>query len=292
MFGTQNVLKGILEKEYGFTEIDRHDIRINVLGINHFTWLNYASYKGLDLFPIYQNYVDKHFAHGYEDTGEHWANKSFECLQRVKFDLFNRYGYIAAAGDRHLAEFVNGEEYLKDPQTVKDWDFGLTTVAWRKENLIARQEKSNRLKAFEEEVKLEETGEEGILLIKALCGLESVVSNVNIPNSGRQIKNFPEETIVETNALFERDSIRPIYAGEMPQNLVELMTPHIENHELIYTAAITANVELVMEAFANDPLIGNRLSEDENRQLVLDMINNTKEYLPKEWAICLEKYQK
>ena len=289
VFGTQNVLKGILEKDCGFAKIDRHDIRINVLGINHFTWLNDASYRGMDLFPIYKNYVDKHFAEGYEDTEEHWANKSFECLQRVKFDLFNRYGYIAAAGDRHLAEFVNGEEYLKDPQTVQDWDFGLTTVAWRKEDLIARQEKSNRLASFEEEVKLEETGEEGILLIKALCGLGSVVSNVNIPNSGRQIKNLPEDAIVETNALFERDSILPVYAGEMPQNLLELMMPHIENHERIYEAAITANIELVVEAFATDPLIGNRLSEKENRQLVLDMINNTKEYLPKEWEMWLKQ---
>lgn len=283
VFGTQNVLKGILEKEYGYTDIDRHDIRINVLGINHFTWLDYASYKGTDLFPIYREYIDKHFDEGYEDTKEHWVNKCFACLQRVKFDLFNRYGYIAAAGDRHLAEFMNGEEYLKNPQVVKGWDYGLTTVEWRKEDLVTRQEKSKRLAAFEEEVKLEGTGEEGILLIKALCGLDSVISNVNIPNSRRQIGNLPETAIVETNALFERDSIRPVYAGELSQDLVDLIMPHIENHERIYKAAITGDVELVVEAFAADPLIHGRLTKEENRQLVLDMINNTKAYLPEKW---------
>ena len=43
----------------------------------------------------------------------------------------------------------------------------------------------------EEEVELKPTGEEGILLIKALCGLERVVSNVNIPNTALEIPEPP-----------------------------------------------------------------------------------------------------
>ena len=35
-----------------------------------------------------------------------------------------------------------------------------------------------------------------------------MVSNVNIPNRMGQIANLPRETVVETNALFERDAIR------------------------------------------------------------------------------------
>ena len=56
------------------------------------------------------------------------------CLYyRVKFHLFRRYGLIATAGDRHLAEFMPGNEYLKDPETVEKWKFALTSVDWRKE---------------------------------------------------------------------------------------------------------------------------------------------------------------
>lgn len=43
-------------------------------------------------------------------------NSSFACANRVKFDLFLRYGCIAAAGDRHLAEFMPGKTYLKAPK--------------------------------------------------------------------------------------------------------------------------------------------------------------------------------
>jgi len=90
----------------------------------------------------------------------------------------------------------------------------------------------------EEEIELKPTGEEGIQLIKALCGLTRKISNVNIPNTGHQIANLPESAVVETNAVFERDAIRPLYAGELPEQIKELVDPHVANHERILKAAI------------------------------------------------------
>lgn len=283
VFGTQKVLKGICEETFGLTDVNRHDIFVNVLGINHFTWFDQASYKGIDLFPVYQDYIDKHTAEGYEEPDKNWANSSFNCAHRVKFDLFNRFGLIAAAGDRHLAEFMPGDEYLKDPQTVEGWKFGLTTVEWRKNDLNKRLSKSQRLAAGEEAIELKPSGEEGILLIKALCGLDRVVSNVNIPNSGLQIPNLPAGAVVETNAVFSRDSIKPLIAGELPAQLLELITPHVENHEMVLEAALTCNRELVYQAFLNDPLVKGRASEADVRTLADDMIANTMEYLPEGW---------
>lgn len=277
VFGTQKVLATIAEKELGIEHIDRADIHVNVLGINHFTWFDYASYKGIDLFPIYRKHIDEHFEEGLEEKDNNWMNNSFACSHRVKMDLFNRYGLIAAAGDRHLAEFMPGDEYLKDPDTVHGWKFALTTVDWRKNDLQERLAKSRRLVSGEEQIQLEPTGEEGILLIKALCGLERVVSNVNIPNSGKQISNLPADAIVETNAIFERDAIRPVLAGSVPENLRALLMPHIENHERILRIVMGGNKDkdLVVEAFLSDPLVKGRVTEAEVRSLVDDMMAAT-----------------
>lgn len=285
VFGTQNVLAGILKKEgYVTGDIERRDIQINVLGINHFTWFDYASYKGMDLFPIYRKYIDEHFDEGFDSSEtENWLNRCFACKHRVKMDLFKRYGLIAAAGDRHLAEFMPGDTYLKDPATVESWDFGLTPVSWRKEDLKKKLERSKRLAEFSEEIELNPTGEEGILLIKALCGLERVVSNVNIPNTGLQIANLPKEAVVETNAIFERDAIRPIYAGNIPDNVLSLVMPHIKNHERTLKAAETCDRNLVKEAFKEDPLVKGRASDAEIEKLADDMIDNTIKYLPAGW---------
>lgn len=283
VFGTQKVLKGICEEFLGLKDVERKDIHVNVLGINHFTWFDQASYKGIDLFPVYRDYIDSHYEEGYNEPDKNWANSTFECAHRLKFDLFRRYGLIAAAGDRHLAEFMPGDEYLKNPETTKSWKFNLTTVAWRKEDLKTRLEKSHRLVTGEEKIELKPSGEEGILLIKSLCGLERTISNVNIPNTYLQIPNLPADAIVETNAAFDRDSIKPIVAGAIPENVLELIKPHVDNHERILNAALTCDRSLVYDAFLADPLVKGRATEEEIKTLADDMIVNTMAYLPDGW---------
>lgn len=284
VFGTQKFLRHICEEECEQTGIDWHAIDVNVMGINHFTWFSSASYRGIDLFPIYKHYVDTHYEEGYEQPDDNWMNSTFACAHRVKMDLFRRYGYIAAAGDRHLAEFMPSDQYLKDPEAVRQWKFGLTTVAWRQEDLQSRMERSARLADGREEIELKPTGEEGILLIKALLGLGRVVSNVNIPNTAGQVANLPRSAVVETNALFCRDSIRPVMAGELPGDILELIRPHVENHERTLRAALLCDEELVIEAFLHDPLMrGKHCSRTDICKLVHDMITNTKAFLPEGW---------
>ncbi len=275
VFGTQKVLASIAKEALGVEDIPREEIAVNVLGINHFTWFDYASYKGVDLFPIYREYIEKHFEEGFNEPDNNWMNSTFACAHRVKMDLFLKYGLIAAAGDRHLAEFMPGDMYLKDPATVEGWKFGLTTVEWRKNDLKNRLERSARLVSGEEEIDLKSTGEEGIELIKALCGLRRMVSNVNIPNTDGQIPNLPRTAVVETNALFERNAIRPVMAGNVPSQVKTLLMPHIENHERVLKAALTGDRELVKEAFLTDPLVKDRVSETEVENLVEDMLNAT-----------------
>ena len=282
IFGTQEMLKKIAERELGLEGIKRQDVKVNVLGINHFTWLDYASYKGIDLIPVYRDFIAKNFETGLI-TEKNSRASYFDCTHRVKFDLFQKYGLIAAAGDRHLVEFLPADDYLKSPELVKKWGYMLTPVSWRKSELLEKEARTKRLADGEEEYIVNHSGEEGILLIKALCGLGQIISNVNIPNTAKQISNLPPEAIVETNAIFERDKIRPIIAGGMPECILALTMPHIENHERIFEAALTCNKELVAQAFMNDPLIKGKVTDEDIRLLVDDMIRNTLKYLPEGW---------
>ena len=261
VFGTQKILANAVKDICGIQGVKREEIKVNVLGINHFTWLDKASYKGIDLMEVYKEFVEKYYNDGYrEDNSTHWMNSSFASAERVKFDLFKRYGIIAAAGDRHLAEFVPGSWYLKDKETIKEWKFSLTTVSWRKENLKERLEKSKRLVVGEEEIKISGTGEEGVKQIKALLGLEDLITNVNLPNNG-QITNIPLGAIVETNALFRRDSIVPLVAGKIPEQIQGLVNTHVMNQETILKAAINKDKQLAFAAFVNDPLVNISLPE-------------------------------
>ncbi len=277
VFGTQTILKEALKEIVGIENVERHEIKTNVLGINHFTWIDKATYKELDLFPIYKAFVEKHYEEGYHVDEQHWLNTVFKSKEKVKFDLFKNHGLIAAAGDRHLAEFVPQNWYLKDPETVERWQFKLTPVSFRIEN---REELKNKSKAYatgELEIELENSGEEGIAQIKALIGLDEIVTNVNMPNKG-QMLGIPLGAVVESNALFQVNGVKPIMAGQLPCEIESLTLRHVEVQEGIIQAAVEKDIDKAFKAFSADVQVSNLKPEDAKR-LFDEMVNNTKEYL-------------
>lgn len=280
VFGTQKLLCTMLEEEYGIPEVKRQDIYTSVTGINHFTWLTAASYNGIDLFPLYRGFVEKYAERGYyKEHDDNWMNNSFAYAHRVKFDLFQKFGLIAAAGDRHLAEFVPNW-YLRDPETAMQWKYGLTTVDWRVNDLQKRLQRSSDLISGNEAITLNASGEEGYLLMKALLGLGSLISNVNFPNRG-QIANLPLGAVVETNALFTRDQIEPLYAGKLDSGLHALIGRHVANQESTLQVALTCDRDRGFTTFMNDPQMILALADGE--KLYNEMLMNQREYLPMRW---------
>lgn len=277
VFGTQKLLCSMLKNMRGIEDVPREEIHISVEGVNHFTWITRASYHGTDLFPIYREFAEKYRETGFsENTDSNWMNNSFACAHRVKFDLFLRHGLIAAAGDRHLAEFLPPWYYLRDPETVHRWMFGLTTVDYRIEDLHKRLARSRRLVSGEEQIPLKPSGEEGIQLIMAILGLGDRVSNVNLPNRG-QVENLPLGAVVETNALFARDSISPVFSGPLPNDVLALVIRHAVNQAGTVEAGIRKDRDFAFRVFQNDPLVA--LSTADAKKLFDTMLANTQNYL-------------
>ncbi|UHA59910.1 alpha-glucosidase/alpha-galactosidase [Metabacillus litoralis] len=280
VFETQNLLAEVVKEFLNEEVSQRSDIKVNVLGINHFTWVNQASYQNINLIPYYQQFVEKYAETGFEKEEGSWKNSVFSSCQRVKFDLFKKYRVIAAAGDRHLAEFMP-PIYLKDPETVASWKFHLTSVDFRKENLIKRISENEALAEGNEKFEIDSSGEEGVKIILALLGVEEVVTNVNYPNKG-QIEGLPLGAVVETNALFRYDSVQPVFAGKLPLDIHNMIHRHVLNQESILQAALTKDKQLALNTFVNEPLL--TISREEAEKLFNEMLSNTREYLPG-WAI-------
>ena len=277
VFGTQDLLRAALKKICDISDVRREEINVNVLGVNHFTWITRAQYKDIDLFPIYEKFIKLCREQGYKfEDKDHWINSAWISDQKVKFDLFERYGYIAAAGDRHLVEFCEKNWYLKSPEHLKEWGVELTTVDWRKDDLKKRCEKSRKMLNDEMEFEIKETGEEGVNQIRALLGLSTLVTNVNIPNKG-QIPNLPKDIVVETNACFRSNSVEPVFAGAIPDNIHPLVTRIADEQQLVTDGAYSRDLNKVFCAFLNNPL--NDLSIKDSKDLFYEMIENTKKYL-------------
>ncbi|MEF2967154.1 alpha-glucosidase/alpha-galactosidase [Paenibacillus sp. M1] len=277
VFGVQKLLADMLEDMLGINGVRREEINTNVLGINHFTWIDSAEYDGMDLLPIYKEFAGKYYEEGFgKHDIENWMNSYFESAHRVKFDLYRRYGLIAAAGDRHLAEFC-GKSYLSSPQDIASWKFSLTPVSWRMDNRKRLIEQSERLVNGEEQLKPKGSGEEGVLQIKALLGLGDMVTNVNLPNIG-QMAGLPMNAVVETNAVLSRNRIAPVAAGRLPAEVESLVMRHVVNQETTLRAGLERAENLAFRAFSADPLVA--LGVEDARALMREMLLNTKEYLP------------
>ena len=277
VFGTQALLARAFYEDTGI-RIGKKDVKINVLGINHFTWINKAKYENYDLLKSYDKMVQKYYYTGYQESKDyHWESNTMVGFHRVKFDLYKRYGMVAAAGDRHLAEFCPGAWYLESPEKVHEWKFNLTPVSNRIKEAKEKILITDKLVSGEEKLDIKPSGEEGVKLIKALCGLGDFVSNCNLPNYG-QVDGLPQGAIVETNAVFAADSVKPVISGGFNAGVLNLVQKVSTEQTETVKAILAEDYESVFNCFANDALV--RISLADARKLFVEMLENTKEYIP------------
>ncbi len=276
VFATQALLARIAAQYRKIDPPSREEIHVNVLGINHFTWVDRAAYQETDLLDLLKYHLEqKGTLRAYTQAEvESWKDW-FKSAEQVKFTLFRRFGILAAAGDRHLVEFLPG--FIRSPETLFRWGVIRTPVAWRMERWKTAPQKTRDLIRGVTPFSLERSGEEGTRMIQALLGLGDLVTNVNTENIG-QITNLPLGAVVETNARFSRDSLRPLSAGALPEGIASLINRHVANQELIIEAALTKNMDLAFQAFYNDPT--NLLPLDASWELFTRMLKVNLKYLP------------
>jgi alpha-galactosidase len=87
---------------------------------------------------------------------------------------------------------------------------------------------------------------------------------------------------VETNALFRCNEIAPIFAGALPKGVDALVTRQVIGQENTVKAAMTCDYSLGLATFLNDPQMA-FVSPKDGEKMFREMLQNTKEYLPKGW---------
>jgi galacturan 1,4-alpha-galacturonidase len=252
VFGTQHTLAKLAQDALELEQTpERDEIRVNVLGVNHFTWLDSATYQGHDLLAMLREHIRRPGIlrpHTHEELEA--RNNWFQDNNQIKFTLFERFGALAAAGDRHLCEFVPG--FVDSEETLHRWGVIRTPVSWRRANQQRMANVAREIMDGTIPFRLRESHEEAVRQLKALVGLGDFVTNVNFRNVG-QMPGMPKDVVVETNARFSRDRVEPIVAGELPPGVQAQVARHVANQELIVEAALTRDRELAFQAVFNDP---------------------------------------
>ncbi len=278
VFHAEELLACVAHEILGVPRPDRHEITVDASGINHFTWITEASYKGRDLLSLLPAFTQKYFESGYceqlgFDKNAHRGDNPFLYGNKVKLDLFRRFGALAAAGDRHLVEFMDRSWYLKNPAHAESWLYHLTPVSWRRADCERKVRESVKMAAGELPVKAVRSDEEATVLMKAVLGMGTVVSNVNMPNRG-QMPDMPTGAVVETNCVFGENSVKPVTANPLPGTVTNLVLRNCMNIENCCKAISERDLDGIFEVFLNQPLLSG-LDVDKARALFDEMVEKT-----------------
>ena len=251
VFGTQKFLARRITEWFDVEEPHHKDIKLDVCGINHFTFALSAEWKGRDLYPFITELADspESSADRTDAARERLENENwFESDNLIALDFLRIHGNLGAAGDRHLAEFVPW--YLKSDEELFRFGVIRTPYEWRIREAARKYEKNYE----DSELIGEVSDEEGVDIIRALTGLQPLYTNVNRPNEG-QIPWIKHGHVVETNAYISRNSIIPSVAGTPSDSVKHLIGSIVDEQELVLDGLFEDREEKILQAFMIDPLV-------------------------------------
>ncbi len=275
VFAVQQLLASLVSEYWGVPTPARDEIKVNVVGVNHFTWFTKASWNGRDLFELVNHHIEQPGVirdYSREEV-ENWHDW-FKSVHQIKYRLFQHFGILPAAGDRHLVEFLPA--YIQSPELLFKYGIIRTPVSYRIARWEAAPQKTRDILSGKATLEIKSSGEEGVKQIKALVGLGDLITNVNYRNLG-QVSNLPMDAVVETNALFQLNEVHPIAAGPIPGSILPLLTRYCANQQLLIESALTGNREQAFQAVYLDPT--NSLTIDQTWSMFTELLAASKEYI-------------
>ena len=272
--GLCHSVQGTAEFLAGIIGASMEDVSYLCAGINHMAWFLKFEANGKDAYPIIREK----------------ANDPEIYTQDVtKFEVLKHFGYYVTESSFHLSEYV---PYFRKSD---DWINKIhRTHSWHKEYyngmylhccLDAAKTLLEDLHEMAEApyIDPERSKEYCATIIHSIETNTSSVINGNVENKGL-ITNLPEGCCVEVPCLVDRNGIQPTFVGNLPPQLAALNRTNINVQELAVIGALTVDREAVYHAVMMDPLTSAVLDLDEIRQMVDEMFEAEREYLPEEWC--------
>jgi galacturan 1,4-alpha-galacturonidase len=267
------------------------DLQPTVAGVNHLpviSSLDVAGRDGLELLRELLDDADRRGAEplameypeglGHEkiSEGPDWTKGDLLHHNRVKLELFTRFGVLPGAGDRHLVEFFPG--FLTEESGWGErWGVSLTTIEereWWQGRHIADMEEM----LASDEVSSMPSGEMVAPVIQCLELDQPGWFPLNIPNEG-QVADLPEGVTVESICVADGKGVHGRDEVRLPPTVAECVHRVSASQELTVEAAVSGDPGKVFEAMLLDPLAG-RLDYDRLGEMTDEMLRATKAWLP------------
>ena len=247
------------------------EITYTCAGINHQAFYTEFLWNGKDAYPLIRKAIPER-----EDVYKQ---------EIVRNEMFLALGYYVTESSGHNSEY--NAWFRKRPDLIEK--YCLPGTGWNPgEYAYILKEYRNREttwrgeidKWFAEPLDLARGQEYAAYIFNAIFGDgEMFKFNGNVRNFGL-IDNLPEGCCVEVPVLASRRGLEPIHVGKMPPQLALLSGTSAQIEELAVAGSLTGDREMIYQAICYDPLTAAVCSLREIRDMVDEMFEANKDWLP------------
>src|SRR5882757_1974108 len=172
------------------------------------------------------------------DVAADFTKRDLVTSNRVKFALFERFGVLPGAGDRHLVEFFPGF-LTEESGWGKRWNVGLTSIADREVWVDRYQAQFAKLRTITEVPNMP-SGEMVAPMIDSFLRDKPRHFPLNLPNDG-QCPDLPANVVVESMITAQGDGLTGRDHAHAPAALTECLRRVVASQEMTVEAAISGN---------------------------------------------------
>ena len=209
--------------------------------------------------------------------GDAWTKADVVANNRLKFELFRRFGVLPGASDTHIAEFFPGF-VTQASDFGRDWGVHHYGLRGHQQDKEADDREVVELLAGDE-VSPWPSGELVAELIEGVVTGTERNLPMNLPNRG-QVENLPEDVVVECIGVTGASGVRPRDTAHVGSVLGEYLRQITTSQELTVDAALSGDRTRVVEAMLTDQLAGH-LPYEQLVTMTDELLASTAPWLPR-----------
>lgn len=240
-------------------------------GINHQAWYLEYKWNGKDAYPLIREAIKR---------------PEIYKEEQVRNEMFLNLDYYPTESSGHNSEY--NQWFRKRPDLIEKycthgtgWNPGEYAYILKEYLERAHTWKKEITEWLDQEtIDLSRGTEYAAYIFNAILGDGTMFEfNGNVRNFGL-VDNLPSGCCVEVPVLASKRGLDPMHAGPLPKHLAILTGTSAQIEELAVEAAIEGDPRKVFHAICMDPLTSAVLSLDEIKNMVDEMLNKNRNWLP------------
>jgi alpha-galactosidase len=251
-----------------YVGVQKEQIDFLAAGINHMAWFLKLEKDGKDLYPLFNENLEK---------PEYYIN------EKCRAEVARHFGYFMTESSGHLSDYLPWfrknrkalDLYCDQPGLGGETGFSYAFAR------IMEEKFGNTDYLKGESGKLEpRSADYCSYILEALVTGKYFRLQGNVMNRG-YITNLPPGCCVEVPVFVDSNGLHPVAVGDLPLPLAAMNQSNVTLQQIGVEAALSSDPELVVAAIAMDPLTSSVLTLKEIRDMTIEMMDGEERYLPR-----------